>query len=213
LEKFLKKTAEFILNEVGDDSLHTVIILPNKRSEVFLKDHLKKLTTRSFWLPEMYSVDEFLQKASALAELDTVALYFDLFDIHLQIAGEDARSLDEFLAWAPVMLSDFNDVDLYLADAEKIFFHLSEIRAMEEWNPEGRELTSLQKKYLAFYRALFDYYKLLNERLMKYQCFLGPGRILFRPQTKPARGGKIHSGTGQGVECERNKQRWELSGR
>ena len=167
MEKFLKKTAEFILNEVGDDSLHTVIILPNKRSEVFLKDHLKKLTTRSFWLPEMYSVDEFLQKASALAELDTVALYFDLFDIHLQIAGEDARSLDEFLAWAPVMLSDFNDVDLYLADAEKIFFHLSEIRAMEEWNPEGRELTSLQKKYLAFYRALFDYYKLLNERLMK----------------------------------------------
>ncbi|NOX85264.1 MAG: hypothetical protein GXO86_04765, partial [Chlorobi bacterium] len=167
MDKFLKKVAGFILNDIGSECLYTAVILPNKRSEVFLKDHLKNLTSRSFWMPEMYSVDEFLQKASGLSELDNVALYFELFDIHREIAGEDARGIDEFLAWAPVMLSDFNDVDLYLADAEKIFTHLSEIRAMEEWNPEGRELTPLQKKYLAFYRSLYEYYKRLNERLQK----------------------------------------------
>ncbi len=167
MEKFLQKVAEFILNDVGKECLHTAVILPNKRSEIFLKDHLKKLVSGPFWLPGIYSVDEFLEKASGLAEQDPVALYFELFDIHREITGKEARSIDDFLAWAPVMLSDFNDIDLYLADPEKIFTHLSDIKAMEEWNPDGRELTPLQQNYLAFFRSLYQYYKQLNERLQK----------------------------------------------
>jgi len=165
LKKFLEKVAGSILNDVGKDCLHTAVILPNKRSEVFLKDHLKNLATEDFWLPEMYSIDEFMVKASGLAEQDQVNLYFELFDIHRRIAGTEARSIDDFLAWAPVMLSDFNDIDLYLADPEKIFTHLSEVKAMEAWNPDGRPLTPLQQNYLSFFRSLEQYYRLLHRRM------------------------------------------------
>ena len=63
------------------------------------------------------------------------------------------------------MLADFNDIDLHLADAEKVFTHLSEAKAMEAWNPDGKPLTGMQKAYLAFFGALLDYYRELQEFL------------------------------------------------
>jgi CRISPR/Cas system-associated exonuclease Cas4 (RecB family) len=174
MKKFLEKVAELILEKSQKDLLTTAIIFPNKRSEVFLKDHLKKKTTQSLWLPEMYTIDEFVVKASGLNEIDPVQIYFELFEIHKKLAGDDAREIEDFLSWAPIMLSDFNDIDNYLANPESIFSHLSEMRAMEEWNVDQKPLTDLQKNYLRFYNSLIDYYKLLHENLrLKNSAFKG----------------------------------------
>ena len=135
MAKFLEQVADYILEDSGNDLLHTAIILPNKRAEVFLKNHLKKRINATFWLPDFFTVDEFIVSASGIIELEPINLYFELYKIHKSILGNEARSLDDFLAWAPVMLSDFNDIDLYLADAKAIFSHLSEVRAIEAWNP------------------------------------------------------------------------------
>ena len=148
--KFLEQVADYILKDSGNDLLHTVIILPNKRAEVFLKNHLNKRVNSTFWLPDFFTVDEFIVSTSGIIELEPINLYFELYKIHKSVSGKETRSLDDFLAWAPVMFSDFNDIDLYLADAKTIFSHLSEVRAIEAWNP-GKPLTDLQKNYLAFY--------------------------------------------------------------
>jgi len=165
LVKFLEQVADFILEHVGNDTLQTAVIFPNKRSEIFLKNHLKKKIKSGYWLPEFFTIDEFIVKASGMVELDPVNIYFELYKIHKNIAGKETRSLDEFLAWAPIMLADFTDIDLYLANAENIFTNLSEIKAIQQWNPSGQNLTPLQKNYLAFYNSLYTYYTLLNQAL------------------------------------------------
>lgn len=166
MTKFLEKVADYILEDVGDNTLHTVVIFPNKRSEVFLKNHLKKKIKSNYWLPEFFTVDEFIVKNSGIVELEPVDIYFELYKIHKKIAGNEARNLDDFLAWAPIMLADFNDIDLYLADAKKVFTNLSEIRAIEQWNPSGKPLTELQKNYLIFYNSLHQYYSEINSSLL-----------------------------------------------
>ena len=165
MKKFLEKVADFILEKKQEDLLTTAVIFPNKRSEVFLKDHLKKRTSKSIWLPEIYTIDEFFAKASGMNEIDPIQIFFELFEIHKQLAGDDAREIEDFLSWAPIILSDFNDIDNYMADPESIFLHLSEMRAMEEWNVDQKPLTDLQKNYLRFYNSLIDYYKLLQKNL------------------------------------------------
>lgn len=165
MKKFLDKAADFILEHCRENSLRTAIIFPNKRTEIFLKDYLKQKVTDDFWLPEFYTTDEFLVRASGLQKLDPILLYFELFNIHREIAGADAREIDDFLVWAPVMLFDFNDIDLSMANAEAVFTNLSEAKAMEAWNPDGRELTELQKNYLNFFRSLNVYYTQLNKSL------------------------------------------------
>ncbi len=167
MKKFLDKAATFILDNCRENSLHTAIIFPNKRTEVFLKKYLKQKVDKDFWLPEFYTTDEFMVKASGIQKLDPILIYFELFKIHQEIAGADARSIDDFLVWAPVILSDFNDIDLYMANAKAVFTNLSETKAMEAWNPDGKPLTELQQNYLSFFRSLFPYYNKLNGSLQE----------------------------------------------
>ncbi len=164
--QFLEKTARFILDIKPEDLRSTAVILPNRRSQVFLREHLKRMAEQTTWLPRIQTVDEFMTSVTGLYEKEPLHLYFDLFDIHQKIAGGDARPVEEFLSWAPIMLTDFNDIDLYLADAQKVFDHLSEAKALAEWNLDRKPLTELQVNYLAFYNSLIDYYKKLNQQLI-----------------------------------------------
>ncbi len=165
MKKFLREAAEKIINNehFGEQS---VVILPNHRSEIFLKEELKKLTSNNIWLPEFYPVNEFIQKASGLKKADNISMYFELFKIHQKIGGAETKTLDEFLTWAPVMLSDFNDIDNSMANAEDVFKQLTAVKAMQQWNPEGIPLTQLQKNYIHFYNTLFNYYTELRAKMI-----------------------------------------------
>ncbi len=165
MTSFLELVADKIIG-LGKATAETAVILPNKRSVIFLKNLLKQKTNQTLWLPEFFSLDSFLQEASGFSKADPLQLSLDLFAIHRQIAGNDQRSIDEFLAWAPLMISDFNDINLHLADADRLFTHLSANKAMQEWNPDGRPLTPMQERYLKFYQSLAEYYKLLHEQLV-----------------------------------------------
>ncbi|MCB2208539.1 MAG: PD-(D/E)XK nuclease family protein [Bacteroidetes bacterium] len=166
MKKFLEKVAEEILGI--EDSRHTglAVVLPNKRSEIFLKNYLKEKTTETFWLPEFYTTDEFIVQHSGLYQLDPILIYFELYDIHKELLAGEAMPIEDFLNWAPIMLSDFNDIDLYQADAANVFKHLTEAKAIEQWNLSGQPLTALQSDYLAFYQSLFNYYTSLRSRLI-----------------------------------------------
>ncbi|HEY9114767.1 MAG TPA: PD-(D/E)XK nuclease family protein [Bacteroidales bacterium] len=165
MKKFLENVAEKIIGVCKNGSLKTAVILPNKRSEIFLKDYLKNKVNGPFWLPDFFTVDEFLITISGKSIPDPLLLHFELFRIHQQISGENQKSLDEFLSWAPIMLADFNDIDLYLADAETVFKHLSAAKVLEKWNLGEKPLTELQTNYLNFYHSLYTYYTSLNKIL------------------------------------------------
>jgi CRISPR/Cas system-associated exonuclease Cas4 (RecB family) len=165
LKKFLEQTAEAFIERFGTNNSRHVVIVPNKRSEIFLKNYLKELTSATLWLPEFYTIDEFISKTSGLINLDPVLVYFELYEIHKELRKEDAMPLEDFLSWAPIMLADFNDIDVQLQDARHVFRHLSEAKAIEKWNPDGSPLTKVEQDYLDFYRSLFAYYSELKNRL------------------------------------------------
>jgi len=164
VKKFLSEAAEKIINNKHFGA-QSVVILPNRRSEVFLKEEIKKISTSTIWLPEFYPIDEFIQKTSGIEKSDTITIFFELYKIHQKIAGSKAKTIDEFLTWAPVMLSDFNDIDNSMADANEIFTQLSAIKAMQQWNPDGSPLTEMQQNYLHFFNSMYDYYLALNSNL------------------------------------------------
>jgi ATP-dependent helicase/nuclease subunit B len=163
---FLERVADLLLNLPEKESLYTLVVLPNRRSQVFLKQALAKSTVKDYWLPEMLTIDEMMTRLSGLTVADPLEIYFELYQIHRDLEKEKARSLDDFLSWAPLMLNDFADIDFALADAAKIFDELSEVKALEEWNLGERPLTEMQQDYLAFFRSLYAYYEQLQHRLL-----------------------------------------------
>jgi RecB family exonuclease len=141
------------------------IVLPNRRASLFIRKYLAGIIDRTTILPGFFSIEDFVMRISGFAPADAMAMQFMLYDLHLELEGSQARSVEEFLPYAAWMLSDFNELDLYLVDPEKLFTFLGEAKAISLWNPDGRPLTAFEKRYIKFFRSMLDYYHGLNSRL------------------------------------------------
>ncbi len=171
---FLQKTAQYIVNEFNDDLAGLCIVLPNRRGGLFLRRYLAEAVGKVTWAPTIFSIEDFIAGISGLQEAENLHLLFELYRVHREIEGEKAQTFEEFLRWAPQLLSDFNEVDRYLADAKELFTTLTEARAISLWNLDNQPLTEFEKKYLYFYQSLYTYYeKLTRSLLAKNLCYQG----------------------------------------
>jgi CRISPR/Cas system-associated exonuclease Cas4 (RecB family) len=166
---FLNRVAEKIIKDKinGPES---IVILPNRRSEVFLKKEIKSINDSEIWLPDFFPIDVFIQRISELKKADNISLALDLFEIYGKLEGDDAKSLDEFLTWTPVIFNDFNDIDNAMADAKTLYEDLSSVKAIEQWSPGEEKLTQLQQKYLRFFNSMYKYYTSLRESMISKGC-------------------------------------------
>ena len=171
---FLKQTAQFLCTEFQNKFENLCIVLPNRRAGLFLRKYLAETAGITTWAPEIMSIEDFIVSISGMQEIDQVNLVFELYEVHQEINGEKSQSFEEFYQWAPQLLSDFNEIDKYLADPADLFSTLTEARAISLWNPDGRPLTDFEMEYLRFYRSLKVYYEKFKERLTeKNQSYQG----------------------------------------
>ena len=168
MKPFLDTIAERLLHKFPDNMQDVKVVLPSKRSVVFLKHYLSKKIKNPIFLPEMLSIEEFIVKVSGLEILDNISLQFKLYNIYFKDSNE---SFDKFLNWSNILLNDFNDIDKSLADAKMIYTNLSNIKELEkwgvsEWSLSEKELTSLQHNYLDFSENMYKWYKEFRNNLL-----------------------------------------------
>ena len=177
-QKFLEKVAGVIINRSRDELMETVVVFPNKRPEIFLKKYIREKAQNGFWIPDIRSIEEFIVELSPVTPQDPMLTWFELFEIHKRIEGNKAYPPDEFVNLAPMMLNDFNDADLALANVNELFTFLSKAKALERWHPDGGELTDFEKAYLDFYQKLLQYYEQLKLSLSAKQ--MGTKGMVYR---------------------------------
>jgi hypothetical protein len=166
MEPFLKKLAEHLIHQTGGSLADLCVVLPNRRAGLFLQQHLSNQFHSPVWLPEILSVEDFVFKLSRLEKADKLDL---LLEFHRQYSsGREGTPapLRQFLYWADPLLDDFNDLDYALADASEVFQYLSDVKAIEMWNPSGGVLSPLQEDYLHFYQSLGGLYRQLREAVL-----------------------------------------------
>lgn len=165
LEAFLLKLAKEIQKQFPDSPKDVCIVLPNRRAALFLKKYLAEIYQKTIWAPEIYATEDFISKHSGYNLIDNLELLFQFYFVYTTIEKEEAKSFDEFSKWAPTLLSDFNEIDNYLVDAEKLFSTVSQARAIEVWNVGENEPTAIQLQFIAFWEKLFTYYTSLKKHL------------------------------------------------
>ncbi len=166
MDAFLDKIALDIKNRFDRNTGDICIVLPNRRASLFLKKYLAKQFQRTIWAPETFSVEDFIISLSGKTLADPLTQLFELYSVHLEQSGDKAQDFDSFANWAQVLLSDFNEIDLYLADAKQVFSYLNEAKALQFWNLDEKPLTDFEKNYLGFYQSLYKYYEGLKSRLL-----------------------------------------------
>ncbi len=195
MQSFLSKVTAQVLkhnNHVSD----ITFVLPNKRSGLFLKTELKKQLNKTSFLPEIFSIEEFITEISGFEKIDNVTFIFEFYKVYSQTTDAKNRdTFDAFSKWASILLNDFNEIDSNLIDAEKILNYITESKRIEKWNLKDNNQTTLTKNYLAFYDQIKIYYSTLYSHLIKKK--IGYQGLLFRI---------AHENTKQFIEKNQNKK-------
>ena len=142
-------------------------ILPSKRAGLFLKQSLKTNLNAPSVLPEIYSIEEFIEELSKLKIIDNIESLFEFYNIYKGLTPlKELESYSRFSSWASVILQDFNEIDRNLIPPNKIFNYLDAIHDINHWSLE-RAPTRMVKNYLKFWNKINLYYTNFSSQLLK----------------------------------------------
>ncbi len=155
MKSFLSNVVTDILIQKEVATHNLIFILPSQRAGVFLREEIiKQLTTASF-LPQIKSIENYIQELAEVKQIDTIQLLFEFYSVYKKnTLKEKLDSFDTFSQWATIILQDFNEVDRHLLDPKDLFTYLRDINRLENWNPT----TEITKNYFSFFEKLHLYY-------------------------------------------------------
>ena len=182
---FLDHVAKRLIELVGDDLSHTVVVFPNKRASLFFNICLARLTGRTIWSPRYMTIDELFASLTTLDIADPIYAVCLLYQSYIRQTGKD-ESLDKFYGWGEMMISDFDDIDKNLVDARLLFDNikdLDELTSLDYLTDEQKaailrffdefkvdeEQTELKKEFITLWQNMFNIYSDFRSSLQKEQ--------------------------------------------
>jgi CRISPR/Cas system-associated exonuclease Cas4 (RecB family) len=130
LTPFLKTITEHYYRSYGDHINTCCFVFPNRRSSLFFKKYLAAVCDKPLFAPDTFAINELFGRLSTLRQADTLGLIFSLYK-HYKDITKTAETFDEFYSWGETLLSDFNDIDKYMVDAEQLFSNLFELKSID----------------------------------------------------------------------------------
>ena len=180
MKTFLQIVAQDIIRKYGNDLSRIAIIFPNKRASLFLNEELYRCAGKPVWAPNYLTISELFRKYSKAEVGDPIKLVCDLYKSFVKITGKD-ETLDHFYDWGSRLISDFDDIDKNMADADKLFANVADIHEFDDASyltEEQKEIlktffsnfsedhnTRLKELFLSLWTKLKDIYNDFRERL------------------------------------------------
>lgn len=178
---FLYQVAQLFYQQYGAKISRLVFVFPNRRAGLFFQKYLSELSDKPLFSPVILTVNDLFLRLSGKQTADRVSLLFRLYNIYQQLSGSNER-FDEFLYWGEMLLGDFDDVDKYRVDAQKLFTNVTDLRTIDEaytyltdeqvrairsfwssFHPKGD--SDGQKQFLALWEILYALYDSFRQEL------------------------------------------------
>ncbi|MBR3291474.1 MAG: PD-(D/E)XK nuclease family protein, partial [Bacteroidales bacterium] len=104
-------------------------VFPNRRSATFFKRYLGKAAGRPVFVPNVLTIDELFAKIAGIQESQQKArLLYILYQEYIKLMPGSPETgpepFDQFIYWGDILLSDFDDLDKYLADVRRLLVNL-----------------------------------------------------------------------------------------
>ena len=163
---FIKEVISKIIISNGTDISKVIIILPNKRSRIFLKQEISKIAKKTIFSPLIYDIEEFMSLVSGINKISDTELLFEFYNIYLnQTKKDNQQTFEEFISWAKTLLRDFSEIDRELCDTDSLFDYLNAFKDLTHWSNYEEE-TDLIKNYKEFWGKIKLYHNDLKAKLL-----------------------------------------------
>jgi CRISPR/Cas system-associated exonuclease Cas4 (RecB family) len=179
---FLKAVAEDVYHKFGDNLSRTAIVFPGKRAGLFFNQYLVECAGHPLWAPAYITISDLFGQLSTLKvenPIRQVCLLHKIFNQHT-LRNEP---LDDFFYWGELMLSDFDDIDKNLVEADDLFINLADVKTInsrfeflteEQKNVlerffsgfrDQQQRTALKDRFIELWRVMGTIYKELHTQL------------------------------------------------
>ena len=166
MRTFIDDVITDLLN-IGHDISQLTFVLPSKRAGTFLRHAISKHIEKTIFSPDIVSIEEFVETLSDFQYATNAELLFEFYDVYIKnTPQEHIEPFDKFSKWAQILLQDFNELDRYLIESNKVFDYLNAIKEIENqhWSLD-EEPTQYIKNYLQFWNRLKTYYSNFKKQL------------------------------------------------
>lgn len=183
METFLQLVADDLYSKIGSDFSRTAVVFPNKRARLFFNEYLAEKSTHPLWSPAYVSISELLHQLSPFKPGDPIRLVCELYKVFCEETNSE-ETIDDFYFWGELLISDFDDIDKNLVDADKIFTNLRDLKnimdgysfldkeqeeAIKQFfqNFSIEKSTELKEKFISLWDKLGDIYRKFRDNLTK----------------------------------------------
>lgn len=128
---FLNHVARDLILRFGNDQTNVCVVFPNKRARLFINEEFLSLSDKPMWAPEYATIGELFEFIIGDNVCAGISANCILYYLYKELVGDKAESLDKFWGWGEIILSDFDDIDKHLVDADALFLNAKELEAME----------------------------------------------------------------------------------
>ena len=191
---FLYKVAALFYSQYGAEIYRLTFVFPNRRAGLFFRKYLSEIAAKPIFSPAIWTINDIFERISGKRSADRIRTLFRLYEIYCRRSGS-SETFDDFLYWGEMLLNDFDDVDKYMADAQKLFRNVSDLKELDEgyeflsdeqirairsfWSTfQPKSDSPNQKQFLELWEVLYDLYTELRAELSADGC--GYDGMLFR---------------------------------
>lgn len=128
---FLEQVASLLYNRYGTSISRMAFVFPNRRSGLFFRKYLSQIAGKPIFAPAVLTINELFVQLSDKQTADRIQMLFILYRIYIRYSNSD-ETFDDFVFWGEMLLNDFDDVDKYLVDAQRLFTNISDLRIIEK---------------------------------------------------------------------------------
>jgi CRISPR/Cas system-associated exonuclease Cas4 (RecB family) len=179
---FLQHTANDLYARYGNKINDLSLVFPSRRAQLYFTEYLSKLSGNQEWMPTITSIDDIFADISGLQLAEHYHLIAMLYKSYSDCYRRD-ENFDHFYPWGEMMLGDFDSIDKYRVDAQKLFAGMQYSKMMDGdfsfLSPEQQKLvqsfwdsfsaeknTPLQENFINLWSALLPIYKHFGEQLL-----------------------------------------------
>ncbi len=174
------------------------MVFPSRRASLFFNRCLSQVISKPIWAPQSLTIGELMQKFTPLIPTDSFELLINLYDIYNK-EKNTTESFSDFYFWGEMMLGDFDDVDKYLVDANKLFTNIKDIKEIDQlfdflekeqieairmfWIHFDPSKSSIHKQnFISIWKVLSTIYSQLNSKLREKN--IGYDGMIYRDAVK-----------------------------
>lgn len=176
MKAFLSEIVDRILKDAWPLD-QTVWIFPSKRAGTFAKNYLRQHISQTVFAPQFYSIEEFITEISKLTVCDSESSLCLLYEAYLESSIKNKDSFVNFVPWGSMLLQDFNEIDRYAVDAQKLYTYIQNLQEVSHWALDENP-SDLVKNYLSFWEQLPSIYNCFTAKMLEHD--MGHQGLLYK---------------------------------